>query len=52
MPQPVQNAYKSFEDFTSGIKSLALTKSWKGEVFTNVLRLRASSLRIICRQSF
>ena len=32
MPQPVQNAYKSFEDFTSRIKSLALTKSWKIEV--------------------
>ena len=32
MPQPVQSAYKSFKDFTSRIKSLALTKSWKVEV--------------------
>ena len=32
MPQPVQNAYKSLEDFTSQIKSLTLTKIWKVEV--------------------
>ena len=32
MPQPVQSAYKSFEDFTSRVKSLVLTKSWKIEV--------------------
>ena len=32
MPQSVQSAYKSFEDSTSRIKSLALPKSWKTEV--------------------
>ena len=32
MPQPVQNACNFFVDFTSRIKSLALTKSWKVEV--------------------
>ena len=32
MPQPIQNACKSFEDFMSRTKSLALTKSWKVEV--------------------
>ena len=52
MPQLVQNAYKSFEDFTSRIKSLALAKLKSRNSFTNVFRLRASSLRNICRQSF
>ena len=32
MPQSVQNTYKMFEDFTSRIKSLALTKNAKVEV--------------------
>ena len=27
MPQPVENAYKLFEDFTKQIKSLGLTKN-------------------------
>ena len=56
MPQSVQNTYKSFKDFTSRIKSLALIKKledWSQATvscsFTNVLRLRASSLRNICR---
>ena len=31
MSQPVRNAYKSFEYFTSQIKSLTLTKTWQVE---------------------
>ena len=39
MPQSVQNTYKMFEDFTSRIKSLALTKNAKVEVKKRLVAL-------------